>query len=1808
MKIKMIGLFLLFGVVTWLSYPQALWASGACTAARFHDWNDNGCNQPYGGEGGMAANCPTCPPCCGMPRWWVSEPYEDLWIKDTPLSYRTSSGQEMNFTFFYRQRFRVPNLNGDADYYAYGTSVPRLMDNYGYLARNGGITNAAWGNNWKMDIVFWDQTWEDNYPNNFGHEPPVFQDGYEAYVLRPEGGIYYFYTNASNPSLSYTKDPGTQVWLQPLSTVGYPVAIVQTPDTNGIYWGGSDPQTNGFCLHYPDGSKDIFGLTYFTLSTYAGGPQPSGANSTARALLTERIDPQGRVTRVGYENTSFGGFRVKYVVDSDGRTNTFLYYTNNSIFYLPPTPNPWMLTEIDDPYGRKVQLGYAMMVVGNSPGANWGILTNITDAAGMTSYFQYDAPVVTNQLLVSGPCGGGYCPTNVAGLGFSSGWITNLITPYGTNSFAYYQVPDPTVTDGFQQRAVYIQQPEGAQQFYLYQHNAVDTNSQPLVAATATAPTVSGQTFDAGATGSNHPGLNYRNTFRWGPRQFEALSSGVQSSLPNNISNAIAHLTEADCTKAELKHWLWQPDGASISASMSSERDPSPDAAGSTPGLRTWYTYVGQSSSEPEIVGTDPQVSCVARLLPDTTSQYTTYHYFASYQPAAGLVSDHETTYSQPGGGIGTLTTSYGYAANGIDLTSIQNSAGQSFNLGYNGNHQITSITNALNQVTTLSWLDSGWNQSNTYYYSLSGIQWPSGLSAALSYNSSGTFTTNHPRQFIPGPDYGRLQNVSWSPSGRSFTINAWTDALPYSVTDDRGLTVTNTWDGLNRRTSTIFPDGTSVSNVYDRLDLGAAKDRLNNWTHYVHDGLQHLTAITNANQAVTLLSWCGCGSLENILDATGTNLTQFFYDNQGNLTNIAFPDYTSLTYQFDLAGRMTQVSDGAGRYLQLGYNNQGLITSVSGAYGALQSIVYDAVNRPISVTDPNGMTVTNNYDAINELLSRTWLADGISEGFGYSTNGLIAYTNRDQQATYFLRDGAERILAITNANKEVAQFAYDSLNNITNLVDGLQHTTKWQYNLYGWLTNKMDGLNRNAFQFAYSADGWITNRWTPEKGNTGYGYDNVGNLKSITYPQSSISYSYDADNRLTNMVDAVGTSAFSYTAIGQLANENGPWANDTVSYLYSQMLRTNLTLTQASGSWVQGYGYDNAWRLQALNSPAGSFGYSFNSGASLLVAGISLPNGANIANSYDNLARLTQTVLNNQWGHTLDGYVYTVDALGLRTNIARGFGLGTNSVAAGYDNIGQITSWIAKEANGALRLNEQLGFGFDAADNLHLRTNNALIQTFTVDAANELTGVGRTGTLTESGSTPAPANSVTVNGQAAQTYGDFTFARTNLSLVDGNNNFTNIAVNLYGVAITNTLTANLPLSATLQYDNNGNLTNDGMRSFAYNTENELTNVFMAGQWRSGFVYDGLGRRRIARDYTWSGGVWTLTNEIHYLYDGYLLIQERDTNNNVLVTYTRGLDLSDSLQGAGGIGGLLARTDSNGSTFYHADGAGNITALMDGNENIVARYLYGPFGKLVGKWGSMADANEMQFSSMPQHDGLSLYPFRNYDADLQRWPNQDPIGERGGINLYRAMNNDPVNEVDPLGLWGVQFGNFNIGYGNPNYAFDSSSWYDVANGAAAVADGLLPQPYFQDLYQNGNPFDENGGSYPAYYQNALDEANNIGWAIASPLKGDKPKKPCPPGGNQPMMGMAKNPATAGQLNNQIRRGQAPRGVVRADPAQSNIPGSEPHVHYENGTSSTQSGGVHDAGNGYPNPSNAIRNWLEENGWTPPPRLPPIIEE
>jgi len=382
----------------------------------------------------------------------------------------------------------------------------------------------------------------------------------------------------------------------------------------------------------------------------------------------------------------------------------------------------------------------------------------------------------------------------------------------------------------------------------------------------------------------------------------------------------------------------------------------------------------------------------------------------------------------------------------------------------------------------------------------------------------------------------------------------------------------------------------------------------------------------------------------------------------------------------------------------------------------------------------------------------------------------------------------------------------------------------------------------------------------------------------------------------------------------------------------------------------------------------------------------LTLPNGAAMATSRDFMARLTNTTLRSSQQALLNHHGYGYNAASQRTSVTN---LAGNTVGYTYDRIGQLTQASGKEANGTTRLNEQFGYGYDAAGNLAQRTNDfaaaePLVQTFSIsNALNQLTSVTRSGKLTVAGTTTTNATSVTVNGVAASRYGDATFAKDGFTLTNGVNSFTAVAQDALGRLDTNTVTVNLPATVSFTYDDNGNLVSDGRRLFGYDDENQLITVIVTNGVNSStlskFAYDGFGRRRVRTECVWQNGAWATNALVRYVYDGMVVLQERDANNLPTATYTRGRDLSGSLQGAGGIGGLLALTvHSSLSTphfFYHANGNGNITCLINEKQAVVARYVYEPFGNLLGLSGPMAEANPYRFSSKEFHANSELYHY-----------------------------------------------------------------------------------------------------------------------------------------------------------------------------------------------------------------------------------------
>ena len=475
------------------------------------------------------------------------------------------------------------------------------------------------------------------------------------------------------------------------------------------------------------------------------------------------------------------------------------------------------------------------------------------------------------------------------------------------------------------------------------------------------------------------------------------------------------------------------------------------------------------------------------------------------------------------------------------------------------------------------------------------------------------------------------------------------------------------------------------------------------------------------------------------------------------------------------------------------------------------------------------------------------------------------------------------------------------------------------------------------------------------------------------------------------------------------------------MTYSYDSDRRlSGLSLAQPSaGPWTHGYTYDGAGRLQTVSGSSGNFTYGYEN-PSDWIHPIALANGGSVRRNPDSLGRLQDTLLRDASQVILNRHFYEYCWTGERTLQRR---TGQRIDGATFDNRvdysyygdGSLNTAMGSESSGPLRWHERLTYILDPAGNLTQRQNHTMVQNLSIQASswNRLSSASHNSSITVCGMLLGPVNSLTVGGQTATVYGDGTFSATGLSV---SGSYTATAQGTAGNTSVDTINASVGSSANFVYDSNGNMTGDGRRTFYYDDADQLIQVDVAGDGRIEYVYDGLGRRRIRKDFNDAG---QLVSETRYVYDGMRVLQERNSANQVLVTYTRGLDLSGTMDEAGGIGGLLARTDGSGTTYYHSDGSGNVTALVDGQHRLVARYVYEPFGHLIGAGGSLAQANTMRFSGKEWDSkaGLYYYGFLFYEPNLQRWLNQDPLGEDGGINLYGFVGNDPVNSFDPFGLF-----------------------------------------------------------------------------------------------------------------------------------------------------------------------------------------------
>ena len=192
---------------------------------------------------------------------------------------------------------------------------------------------------------------------------------------------------------------------------------------------------------------------------------------------------------------------------------------------------------------------------------------------------------------------------------------------------------------------------------------------------------------------------------------------------------------------------------------------------------------------------------------------------------------------------------------------------------------------------------------------------------------------------------------------------------------------------------------------------------------------------------------------------------------------------------------------------------------------------------------------------------------------------------------------------------------------------------------------------------------------------------------------------------------------------------------------------------------------------------------------------------------------------------------------------------------------------------------------------------------------------------------------------------------------------------------------------------------------YTYSSRGELLRVTLPDGTYIEYIHDPLGRRIakkvngvIVEKYLWQGLTRLLA-----VYDG---------SDNLLMRF----DYAD--------GRMPVAMTKGGATYYLTyDQVGSLRVIANASGNVIKRIAYDSFGNIIN------DTNPsftVPFGFVGGfHDreaGLIRFGFRDYDPDVGRWSAKDPILFAGGdTDLYGYCLNDPVNLVDPWGLFSFQY-------------------------------------------------------------------------------------------------------------------------------------------------------------------------------------------
>ncbi len=791
-----------------------------------------------------------------------------------------------------------------------------------------------------------------------------------------------------------------------------------------------------------------------------------------------------------------------------------------------------------------------------------------------------------------------------------------------------------------------------------------------------------------------------------------------------------------------------------------------------------------------------------------------------------------------------------------------------------------------------------------------------------------------------------------------------------------------------------------------------------------------------------------------------------------------------SETYEYDrdaggaaVAGRglVTKITHADGKYRSFGYDQYGNKLWEENELRKRTSYTYDDYNRVLTVKDPigqtTGRTTTYTYNPTNgnggsPYKHTTSNPDTVTTPAGilttndYDENFRKISTSTAGKATWFHYDavGNQDWVADPrgtagrtwpNADPAYTTYTdYDNRNRKSAVREPLGRTTRFYYD---------DGIN-------------LTRISRPDGTTETKSYDAMNRLQSDTVPQTAqinltTWFGYWPSGKLIYVVDPNNqTTYFLYNESDEMIAMYYPGLTDYQQWSYDDAhnLATHTTVNGSlnpNSNEVQHFQYDNRNRRTSMSwdNGADSATFTYYDDGRLHTAQNA---NSTVTRQYDAAGRLIweQQNLTGFGTVTVNYPSYDDDGRLLRMYLSGGSGY---DFTYSYDSMGRFEK-ISLTPSTLL-----FQYHYDAASNeierdslfngvnhfyprdalnrmqyMDVKKGNTVLahEGYAYDAMNRITSVSYSpGTDSFSYYLDGELNTATLGNLGHNLTYNLDKAGNRTSVVDNNvsSPYTPNALNQYTTAAGNSV-VNGPnhqiqtyAGVTYTYINDERLTSAATGSIVYS-----------------MAYDALGRC-VKR--TLTGGPTT-----YYVYDGDKPILEYDSSGASVGVNVYGKGVDEVLER------VAIGADGQWHTYYlHQNHEGSVTLLTDTSGNVLERYRYDVFGaptiyapNWISRSATLYD-NRFLFTgreyaatyrSTYTTAAFNFYEYRAraYNAKLGRFMSEDPkLFDAGDYNLFRYCHNDPIDNVDPMGLASEQTGLLTSG--TVDRVWEMTKWFDRSN-------------------------------------------------------------------------------------------------------------------------------------------------------------------